>query len=48
MSKEKKRPSEMTTDELAKKLFPKKLREELDKVAHEKEAKKPNSDSPQT
>jgi hypothetical protein len=34
-----KRPSNMTTEELAKKVFPKKVREELKKIAHEKDDK---------
>ena len=35
----KKRPVDMTTEELAKKVFPKKVREELKKIAHEKDEK---------
>jgi hypothetical protein len=34
-----KRPADMTTEELAKKVFPKKVREELRKIAHEKDDK---------
>lgn len=34
-----KRPRDMTTEELAKKVFPKKVREELKKIAHEKDDK---------
>ena len=41
MKKSKKHPKDMTTEEIAKMVFPKKVREELDKVAHEKD-KKPN------
>ena len=37
--KKKKRPVDMTTEELAKKVFPKKVREELKRVAHEKDNK---------
>ena len=32
-------PSEMTTQELAEKLFPKKLKKALDEIAHEKDDK---------
>jgi len=39
MPKKKKRPADMTTEELAKKVFPKKVREELKKIAHEKDEK---------
>jgi hypothetical protein len=34
-----KRPTDMTTEELAKKVFPKKVREELKKIVHEKDEK---------
>ena len=37
MPKKKKRPIDMTTEELAKKVFPKKAREELKRIAHEKD-----------
>jgi len=37
MPKKKKRPVDMTTEELAKKVFPKKVREELKRIAHEKD-----------
>jgi hypothetical protein len=37
--KEKKRPIDMTTEELAKKIFPKRVREELNRIAHEKDKK---------
>jgi hypothetical protein len=37
--KKKKRPADMTTEELAKKVFPKKVREELKKIAHKKDEK---------
>jgi hypothetical protein len=36
----KKKPSEMTTKDLAKKLFPPEVRKELERVAHEKEKPK--------
>ena len=39
MPKNKKRPQDMTTEELAKKVFPKKVREELKRIAHEKDDK---------
>jgi hypothetical protein len=39
MPKKKKRPIDMTTEELAKKVFPKKVREELNRIAHEKDKK---------
>ncbi len=41
MPKSKKRPNDMTTEELAKKVFPKKVLEHLKKIAHEKD-NKPN------
>jgi len=34
-----KRPIDMTTEELAKKVFPKKVRDELKRIAHEKDNK---------
>jgi hypothetical protein len=37
MPKKKKRDIDLTTEEIAKKLFPKKVREELDRIAHEKD-----------
>jgi len=37
--KKKKRSADMTTEELAKKVFPKKVREELKKIAHDKDGK---------
>ena len=37
--KDKKQPKDMTTEELAKKVFPKKVREELKRIAHEKDDK---------
>lgn len=37
--KPEKKPSEMTTQELAERLFPKKLKSELDKIAHKGEEK---------
>ena len=35
----KKKPHDMTTEELAEKVFPKKVVEELRKIAHEKDEK---------
>ena len=40
-----KKPIEMTDAEALKKLFPKKVREELKRVAHEKDLKPPKKDS---
>ena len=40
MAPKKKRFSEMTTDEIAKKVFPKDVQKELKRVAHEKEQPK--------
>ncbi len=40
MPKKKKRDIDLTTEEVAKKLFPKKVREELKRIAHEKDDKK--------
>lgn len=42
MPRRKKRPQEMTTEELAKKVFPKKVVEELKRIAHEKDKKSEN------
>lgn len=39
MPKKKKQDIDLTTEEVAKKLFPKKVREELDRIAHEKDDK---------
>ncbi len=39
MSKSKKHPKDMTTEELASKVFPKKVLEHLKKIAHEKDKK---------
>ena len=39
MPKKKKRDIDLTTEEVAKKLFPKKVREELDRIAHENDDK---------
>jgi len=39
MPRKKKTASNMTTEELAKKLFPKKLRDKLQEIAHEKDKK---------
>ena len=38
MPREKKHPKDMTTEEIAKKVFPKKVVEELKKIAHEKDS----------
>jgi hypothetical protein len=38
--KDEKRPKDMTTDELAEKVFPKKVVDELKKIAHEKDEDK--------
>jgi len=35
MKKSKKHPKDMTNEEIVKAVFPKKVREELDKIAHE-------------
>ncbi|MBI2851072.1 MAG: hypothetical protein HYX80_08560 [Chloroflexi bacterium] len=45
MPKRKKRLIDMTTEELAKKIFPKKILEKLKEIAHEKDDK-PVSNSP--
>lgn len=37
MPRRKKKPTDWTTEEAMKKLFPKKVREELHRVAHEKD-----------
>ena len=39
MPKSKKTARDMTTEELAKKIFPKKVRDKLKEVAHEKDEK---------
>lgn len=39
MSKNKKHPKDMTTEELAKAVFPKKLLEKLKEIAHAKDEK---------
>ncbi len=44
MPKSKKHPKDMTTEELAEKVFPKKVLEFLKKIAHEKD-EKPNESS---
>ena len=46
MPKKKKLATEMTTEELAKYVFPKKVLEEVQRVAHEKDAKKEKDSSP--
>ena len=40
MRKSKKNPKDMTTEELARKVFPKKVVEQLKKIAHEKDGKR--------
>ncbi len=40
-----KHPSEMTTQELAERLFPKKLKKALDEIAHEKDEKPKKKES---
>ena len=42
MPKKKKQDIDLTTEEVAKKLFPKKVRDELNRVAHEKDGDKDN------
>lgn len=39
MPKSKKHPKDMTTEELARKVFPKKVLDHLKKIAHEKDDK---------
>jgi hypothetical protein len=39
MPKNKKQPKDMTTEELAKRVFPKKILEHLKKIVHEKDDK---------
>jgi hypothetical protein len=48
MPRRKKKPQEWTTEEAMKKLFPKKVRDELHRIAHEKDddAEKPKPTSP--
>lgn len=45
MPSKKKSPREMTTEEIAKKVFPKKAIERLKEIAHEKVEKEPNQSS---
>jgi hypothetical protein len=45
MPNKKKSPREMTTEEIAKKVFPKKAIERLKEIAHEKDKKEPNQSS---
>ena len=40
MPRKKNRDIDLTTEEVAKKLFPKKVRDELKRIAHEKDDKK--------
>ena len=44
MPRRKKRATEMTTEELAKKLFPKKVVDEVKRIAHEGEEEKADQD----
>ncbi len=39
MSRGKKHPKDMTTEEIAKKVFPKKVRDKLKEIAHEGDGK---------
>ena len=39
MGRHKKEPKDMTTEELANKIFPKKVKDELKRIAHEKDDK---------
>lgn len=39
MPRKKKTAKDMTTEELAKKIFPKKVRDKLKEIAHEKDSK---------
>ena len=39
MPRSKKHPKDMTDEELAKKIFPKKVRDKLKEIAHEKDVK---------
>jgi hypothetical protein len=45
MPRKKKSAKEMTTEELARSVFPKKVVEKLKEIAHEKEEKGPNQPS---
>lgn len=45
MPRKKKQARDLTKDEAMKKLFPKKVREELERVAHEKDDKAKNDSS---
>ena len=45
MPRRKKKPVELTKDEAMKKLFPKQVRDELHRIAHEKD-RKAKQDSP--
>jgi len=45
MPRRKKTAKEMTTEELAKDVFPSKVVEELKRIAHEKDDKEPNQSS---
>jgi hypothetical protein len=45
MPSKKKSPREMTTEEIAKKVFPKKAIERLKEIAHEKDEKESNQSS---
>jgi len=48
MPRKKKTAKDMTTEELAKKIFPKKVRDKLKDIAHEKDKKDDKSDSNST
>ena len=45
MPRKKKTAKDLTTEEMAKKVFPKKALEELKKLAHERDDKEPNQSS---
>lgn len=45
MPRRKKRPIDMTTEELARKVFPKKVVEELKRIAHEKDDSRKSASS---
>ena len=47
MPKSKKHPKDMTTDELAKHVFPKEVHEKLKEIAHEKDGKNDSRSSSQ-
>jgi len=47
MPRKKKKPTEWTTEEAMKHLFPKKVREELHRIAHQKDEPDEKTDKPQ-